>query len=52
MELFSIDPGLLLALGLIVLLGLLGAAAERYGADSRSLEPADSPPFGTIEHHS
>lgn len=32
------DPGFLVALSLVLLLGVLGLAADRYGCDSRPIE--------------
>lgn len=52
MSLTLVDPGTLFALGLIALVCLLGAAADRYGADSRPSESTDRRPSGPLGHHS
>jgi hypothetical protein len=52
MSLPLVDPGILFALGFIVLVCLLGAAADRYGADTRASESTDRRPSGPLGHHS
>jgi hypothetical protein len=44
------DPGVLVALGPVVLLCLLGVAANLYGSDSRPTESTDRDPSGPLGH--
>lgn len=52
MSLHLLDPGTLFALGLVVLLCLLGLAANLYGTDSRPPESTDRGPSEPLGHNS
>lgn len=51
MSLPLVDPGTLFALGPVVLLCLLGLAANFRGADSRPSESADRGPSEPLGHN-